>query len=97
MSPDTRSDRAKLIERRNFHLDRANAINVALHEIGHHQDVSATSTRTRNVGTLAPVDVEIGARPRPRRFSAAARRRMSAGMRKFWARRRAEGKVKAKA
>ena len=28
-----------------------------------------------------------------RRFSAAARRRMSAGMRKFWARRRAEGKA----
>jgi hypothetical protein len=28
-----------------------------------------------------------------RRFSAAARRRMSAGMRKFWARRRAAGKA----
>ena len=28
-----------------------------------------------------------------RRFSAAARRRMSAGMRKFWARRKAEGKA----
>jgi len=27
-----------------------------------------------------------------RRFSAAARRRMSAGMRKYWARRKAEGK-----
>jgi hypothetical protein len=33
-----------------------------------------------------------------RRFSAAAKRRMSAGMRKFWARRRAEDKAgKAKA
>jgi hypothetical protein len=31
-----------------------------------------------------------------RRFSAAARRRMSAGMRKFWARRKAEAKAKAK-
>jgi len=31
-----------------------------------------------------------------RRFSAAARRRMSAGMRKFWARRKAEAKSKGK-
>jgi hypothetical protein len=30
-----------------------------------------------------------------RRFSAAARRRMSAGMRKFWARRKAAAKTKA--
>ena len=31
-----------------------------------------------------------------RRFSAAAKRRMSAGMRKYWARRRAEGRMKNK-
>ena len=37
---------------------------------------------------------EISASGKPkRRFSAAARRRMSAGMRKFWARRKAAGKV----
>jgi hypothetical protein len=34
---------------------------------------------------------------RPRRqFSAAAKRRMSAGMRKYWAKRRAEGRMKNK-
>ena len=31
-----------------------------------------------------------------RRFSAAARRRMSAGMRRFWARRKAEAKTRTK-
>jgi hypothetical protein len=35
-----------------------------------------------------PAAVESGSRPR-RRFSAAARRRMAAGMRKYWAKRRA--------
>jgi hypothetical protein len=40
----------------------------------------------------ATAELSPSGRPK-RRFSAAARRRMSAGMRKFWARRRAEGKV----
>jgi hypothetical protein len=35
--------------------------------------------------------------PPKRQFSAAARRRMSAGMRKFWARRKAEARAKASA
>jgi hypothetical protein len=37
-------------------------------------------------------DVSPSGRPK-RRFSAAARRRMSQGMRKFWARRKAAGKA----
>ena len=40
----------------------------------------------------APAAVSASDKPK-RRFSDAARRRMSAGMLKFWARRRAEGKA----
>jgi len=48
----------------------------------------------RRPGAAAGVAAVLSATGKPkRRFSAAARRRMSAGMRKFWARRKAAGKA----
>lgn len=47
-------------------------------------------------GRLVALTAVAGLKPK-RRFSAAARRRMSAGMRKFWARRKAAAKAKAAA
>lgn len=48
----------------------------------------------RRPGAIKGVAAAVTATGKPkRRFSAAARRRMSAGMRKFWARRKAEGKA----
>jgi hypothetical protein len=48
----------------------------------------------RRNGAAASID-GLGDRPK-RQFSQAARRRMSAGMRKFWARRKAEARAKSK-
>lgn len=75
----------RLEAQRAYHLERA-------HHIG--QTIIDLQTETR-------ITVRDGAgnvmQPEPkRRFSAAARRRMSAGMRRFWARRKAAGKATTK-
>jgi hypothetical protein len=47
----------------------------------------------RRAGTVSLANGAIGHRPK-RQFSAAAKRRMSAGMRRYWARRKAKADAK---